>query len=195
MISPTDITLPQFPADNDLKLLPCLSNSSTPKRSKNRNGRLPRPLLALVRLRNRKRCAVLSLLLCNTSPKLLALSASKHYFLALATNNNSSTCSRTNAIRQKRKPEESEEEEEEEAAWSSHPQKGKQSARKQEEQRKKILRKKKRCNAPAAIDPGSKTRAVVVERASRSPPVQPKTKTKTGNQRIHNKVQADCQRI
>jgi hypothetical protein len=29
-----------------------------------------------------------------------------------------------------------------------------------------------------------------VERASRSPPVQPKTKTKTGNQRIHNNVQA-----
>jgi len=50
MISPTDIALPQFPADNDLKLLPCLSNSSTPKRSKNRNGRLPRPLIVLVRL-------------------------------------------------------------------------------------------------------------------------------------------------
>ncbi len=104
MISPTDITLPRSPAENDLKLLPCLSNSSTPKRSKNRNGRLPRPLLVLVRLwRNRKRCAVPSLLLlCNTSPKLLALSASKHYFLALAPNNNSSTCSRTNAILKKR---------------------------------------------------------------------------------------------
>jgi hypothetical protein len=50
MISPTDITLPQFPADNELKFLPYLSNSSTPKRSKNRNGRLPRPLLVLIRL-------------------------------------------------------------------------------------------------------------------------------------------------
>lgn len=142
--------------------------------------------------RNRKRCAVPSLL-CNTSPKLLALSASKHYFLALAPKNNSSTCSRTNAIKQKRKPKEKEEEDEEAAAaaWSSHLPKGKESARKQEDSKED----QRRCNAPATIDPGSKTRTVVVERASRSPPVQPKTKTKTGNQRIHNNVQADCQRI
>ncbi len=125
--------------------------------------------------RNRKRCAVPSLLLlCNNSQKLLALSASKHYFLALAPKNNSSTCSRTNAIKQKRKPKEEEEDEEAAAAWSSHLPKGKESARKQEDSKED----QRRCNAPATIDPGSKTRAVVVERASRSPPGTTKNKNK-----------------
>jgi hypothetical protein len=50
MISSIDITLPHFPVDNELKLQPCLSNSSTPKCSKNRNGRLLHPLLVLIRL-------------------------------------------------------------------------------------------------------------------------------------------------